>query len=340
MTKPKRISRRTFIKQTGTGALALSATSLFTLCTPASKLPTRKLGKTDMNVSIISFGGGSQFLLNKKGEWEPMLERAVEAGINFFDTAPDYTYRSRLSSEERYGEVLHKHRDKIYLATKFDYPDIEKGMREFEQSLKKLKTDYVDVLFLHAVGDEPNTLEAIENGNTYSALVKLKQEGLVKYIGFSSMNHAPDSEEILKRYDFDVALLSYNPVGITKRVYGDRVIPLANAKGVGVITIKTMRVLAGEKGFMDLQKRKGKTLPTAKELLQYNLTNKGVTSALIGFKSMEIMEEDIRLAHEIANGDLLDMDNKELEQRVAYMERPEYLPYLDPNYVDGHWDIA
>jgi len=336
--KKNQITRRTFLKQTAAGTLAVSTPGLFSSCSSPAKLPTRTLGKTGMNVSILSFGGGSQFMLNKDGKWEPLLERAVEAGINIFDTAPSYTYRSNLTSEERFGEVLTKYRDKIYLTTKFDKPNIVEGMKEFEESLKKMKTDYVDVLFLHAVGDKPNTLDVIEKENIYGVMAKLKEEGVVKHIGFSSMNHAPDSEEILKRYDFDVILVSYNPVGVTKRVYGDTVIPLANKMGVGVITMKAMRILAREGGNIDLEKKgENVSLPTAKELLQYNITNKGVHSVMVGYKTIDIMEENIRLTHEIAKGDLIELDRKELENRVAHLERPEYLPYLDPNYVDGNF---
>ncbi len=337
------ISRRKFIKNSALGTLAISgittlgltSTGLLTSCDyKPNKLPTRRLGKTDIDISMIAFGGGSQFMLNKNGKWEPLLERAIEAGINFFDTAPSYNYRSKQTSEERYGEILSKHRKQVYISTKFDKSNVDEAMREFEQSLKRMKTDYVDVLLIHAIGDS-NKLEDLEREKTIEAMQKLKEEGAVKYIGFSSMNHASDSEEILNRYDFDVALLSYNPVGITKRVYGDKVIPLANKKGVGVITMKVMRVLAGEKNNQDLEFKKGNVMPTAKELLQYNLTNKGVQSAMIGYKTIDIMEDNIRLAHEIANGNLLKLDREELERRVAYMESSEYLPYLNPNYIDG-----
>jgi aryl-alcohol dehydrogenase-like predicted oxidoreductase len=332
--KKKEISRRTFIKHTAAGAMALSAGGLITSCLSPKKLPVRPLGRTGINISMISFGGGSQFMLNKNGQWEPLLERAVEAGMNFFDTAPSYNYRNKQTSEERYGEILSKYRSKVYISTKFDKPQVDTALKEFEQSLKRLKTDYVDFLLLHAIGDSM-TLEDIEREKTYEAIAKLKEQGVVKHIGFSSMNHAPDCEEILNRYDFDMALLSYNPVGVTKRVYGDKVIPLAHKKGVGVITMKVMRVLAQESGNMDMENKKNFVMPSAKELLQYNLTNEFVDSALIGYKTIDIMEDNIRLAHEIANGDLLKLDRKELEKRVAHLETPQYLPYLDPNYVDG-----
>ena len=95
--KENRIDRRTFIKNSALGAAAISGAGSLAACTGKPKavaaMPMRLLGKTGLKVSCLAFGGGSNFAKNKNGEWEPMLERAVELGINYFDTASEYKYR-------------------------------------------------------------------------------------------------------------------------------------------------------------------------------------------------------------------------------------------------------
>ena len=117
----KHMSRREFVHYSAAGLAAASVGGVISGCSPASSpMPTRRLGSTGLEVSLLAFGGGSQFLLNNDGDWEPMLERAVEMGVNYFDTSSSYQWGASMSSEERFGEVLAPLRDKVLLATKFD----------------------------------------------------------------------------------------------------------------------------------------------------------------------------------------------------------------------------
>jgi len=93
---------------------------------PADTMPKRILGKTGMKVSVLSFGGGSQFKKNKDGDWQPLLQRAIDLGINYFDTHMDY------GTEQRFGEILPKYRKNIYIVTKFDARDADGAMKSFE----------------------------------------------------------------------------------------------------------------------------------------------------------------------------------------------------------------
>ncbi len=178
------------------GAKAKTATQ------PADAMPKRILGKTGMKISVLSFGGGSQFKKNKDGDWEPLLQRAIELGINYFDTHMDY------GTEKRFGEILPRHRKKIYIVTKFDARDADGAMKSFEGSLKRLKLDYVDALLLHNLGKEDD-LKAFAKG-TWKWMQKLKSERTARFIGFSSMRSATASKNFIERLEPDIALVAMN----------------------------------------------------------------------------------------------------------------------------------
>ncbi len=318
-------TRREFLK---TAAAASSATVLTAAAgpvlaadkekAPAAKLadamPKRVLGKTGMKVSVLSFGGGSQFLKNKNGDWEPLLQRAVDLGINYFDTHQNY------KTEQRFGELLPKYRKKVYIVTKFDPRDEDGMMKSFEGSLKRLKVDYVDALLLHALtkGDDLAKFEK----TTWKRMLKLKSEGTVKFIGFSSMNSATASKNFIEKLNPDIALIAMNAT----RYAGFAKLALKPAvkNNVGVIAMKTVRGLIGKKG------------ATPKKLLQYVLDQEGVASAVVGHYGMNILEENVRLVKEIiaSSKKMSPVAKKRLETAVAPLAGPHALPWARADYVD------
>ena len=334
MKKRKELKRREFIATTMKGAAVLTATGLASSCSLFSdrekvQIPRRPLGKTGMNVSILSFGGGSQFLRNENGEWEKHLVKAVESGINLFDTAPNYTVATHsggekaLSSEERFGEILPPYRNKIHIITKLDpgkdgkrHPEL--AVKSVEGSLKRLQTDYIDILLIHAVNDKDSVGE-IEQG-VYREMIKMKDEGMIKHIGFSSMDSAERSKELLENLDFDVVLLAMNPTGY--RNYAEIALPVARQKGVGVIAIKVVRDLIGPDA-------------TARELLEYAWTTNHVSSALIGHYGMKTLKENIKLAMDYGKNNPVSLDMQELESRLASYAGPHALCWARPGYEDG-----
>ncbi len=334
MKKNNEISRRVFLSTAAKGAAVLSTAGWVSSCSIFSNkeeegnIPRRILGKTGLPVSILSFGGGSQFLKNKNGEWEKHLELAVESGINLFDTAPDYVVITRggqkeLSSEERFGKILLPYRSKIHIMTKLDKNEKserepEKVRESVEGSLKRLNTDYIDILLIHAV-DDKDSVAAIESG-VYRKMLKLKEEGIIKYIGFSSMDSAERSRDLLENLDFDVVLLALNPTNY--RNYGEIALPVAREKNVGVISIKVLRDIVGKDA-------------TAEELLAYSWTTQQVSSALIGHYGMKTLKENIRIAREYGKKKQLALDVKDLELRMAAYAGPHALCWTRPGYVDG-----
>ncbi len=316
------ISRRQFIQTASTAA----AVSIVPGCAQkqsdpkaiVGSMPKRILGATGLEVSLLSFGSGSQFLKNPDGEWEPLLERAIELGVNFFDTSSSYLFNASMSSEQRLGLILPKYRKDIYISTKFDSRDVDGAMKEFEKSLKDLKTDYVDVLMVHSIEPDED-ISSIERG-VYKKMRSLKEQGVARNIGFSSMNSAEKSKEFIEKLDPDVCILAMNPTQ-----YGDFAkvaLPLARERNIGTLAMKVMRDIVGKEA-------------TARELMGYALSQPGIATALIGHYGIQTLEENVSLVKEIAGLENVDSSNRSLEGRMAHLAGPHALCWARNDYTDG-----
>ena len=323
MKKDYEISRREFVRNSAVG-LAISTVGVTLSCSQMSgvsqrpKLPMRTLGRTGLPVTILTYGGGSQFTAMDDGEWEPHMERAVEMGINLFDTSPGYQWEASLSSEERFGKILPKYRKRIILSTKVDSRDVTVAMQEFDRSLQRFKTDCIDILMIHGINDkdDPANLDRI-----YKKMHRLKDEGVVRFIGFSAMNDGPYTRDMLNRMDPDVVILTLNATKFTSMA--KEALPVARQRNAGVLAMKVMRDIVGKKA-------------TARELLQYAWTEQGVDTAVIGHNGIEPLEENYRLALEFGEkGMVAAVDRKELERRLAPLAGPHALCWARPDYDDG-----
>ena len=339
MGKHNKLSRRKFIIDSAKAASVVTASGLLSSCSFISgksaakyKIPRRVLGKTGLETSILAFGGGSQFLQNNDGEWEMLLEAAVEGGINFFETAPTYIAsefwetgdgKSLDSSEQRYGQVLHPYRDKIVLSTKLPSRDPEEAKKSLETSLKNFKTDHLDILMIHGITLEDDISE-IEKG-LHKTMISFKESGMVRNIGFSCMNDPEHSRELLERLDFDVCLVTMNATKYGG--FAETILPAARKKNMGVIAMKLMRDIVGEAA-------------TPKELLEYAWTQEGVASATVGHWGIETLQENIRIAQEYTESPVAQMDRKELENRLAPYAGPHALCWARPGYRDGGTSLA
>jgi uncharacterized protein len=329
----KNYSRRDFISTSAKGAAIISAAGIINPYSlyaggKSDQIPKRMLGKTGMDVSILSFGGGSQFLKNEDGVWEKQLEKALDKGVNLFDTASQYTLGNYFkggevknsvdSSEARFGEILPAYRNKVYISTKFDEREPGLLKKSVEGSLKRLKTDYIDILLMHAVSDKDD-VAYIEKG-VYKEMMDLKNQGIVKAIGFSSMDSAERSRDFIQALDFDVAMLAINPTQY--RSYASVAMPAAKEKGIGVIAIKVLRGLVGKDA-------------SPKELFEYVWTENGVNSAMIGHVGMKLLNENIKQAISYGKAMQANIDRKELESRLASYAGPHALVWARPGYIDG-----
>lgn len=190
----------------------------------------RTLGRTGMNVSVIGFGGipiqGVSF-----EEAERILRKAVEQGIDFFDSARGYT-----DSEEKMGRALAGIRERIFLSTKALSRTKPKFADEIETSLRNLRTDRIDLYQLHSIGTAADFEKVMGPGGAYEALVKARQEGKVRWVGITGHSR----EIMLKAIEtglFDTAQFPFNPI---EDEWSEAVIPAAKKAGIGTICMKPL----------------------------------------------------------------------------------------------------
>mgnify|MGYP005844827735 CR=1 FL=1 len=187
-----------------------------------------RLGKTNIIVKRIGMGGIPIQKL-KASESDKILEKAIELGINFYDTARIYT-----DSENKYGRILSKYRDKVYIATKTYARCGSSVEKDLNMSLKNLKTDYIDFYLCHNVSTENDVKEILAPDGALEIFLKKKQEGIIQHIGFSA--HKPwIAIELLKRFDFDLIQIPFN---IVETGSMEELIPLAKNKQVAIVGMK------------------------------------------------------------------------------------------------------
>jgi aryl-alcohol dehydrogenase-like predicted oxidoreductase len=273
-----------------------------------------------MEVSVLSFGGGSVFQNLPDGEWEPLVQKALDLGINYFDAASGYNLNKTNShSETRIGRILNGRRKTVHVCTKLDERDPEKAKKELEESLKRLQMDYVDVLMAHSILETETNISALEKG-IYAQLRKWKDQGVAKHVGFSSMmTNGPRIKQLIEVLDPEVVLIA---ISATK--YGnvaEHAIPAAQARKTGFIAMKTLRNVVGKGA-------------TAKELLRYSCNKAGVAALCVGHSKVDELEENAKIICE-SSQQAKSCDGVELEQRLAHLATPEVLSWARPEYRDS-----
>ena len=333
--KVKRMDRRNFIKTCVTATAAVgtlqSCSQLFKKSTrPAGAispafdskgLPTRVLGKTGIAVPIIGFGGGSRFCrLQEPEKSVELLNAALDNGLYYWDTASNYT-TGKVNGEERFGLVLKDRRKEVFVATKVEELTADGAMRQFEESLKKLQTDRVDILQIHSI----DTLEDIEKigakGGVLEAVHKLKDEKAARLIGFSCHSSAEVATAVVERFDLDTMLIALNHHQGVKGDMEKGAVPAAAKKGMGVMVIKVIRPRETVAGI------------NPEDLIRYALTLEHVNSAVIGTDSLEVLKKNVALLRNFQKMTPADMETMTMRLRPFFEDRG--LPWMDPGYTDG-----
>ena len=190
----------------------------------------RRLGRTGLSVSEIGLGAAGLRLSSTEYAVQ-MVRRALDLGVNYFDTASSYG-----DSEDKLGIALEGRRQEVFLATKLDAATAEEGEREFAACLRRLRTDYVDVLHLHGLTDFEDLDRRTAAGGAWNMLRRAKAEGRARFIGVTAHRHDV-LVGALRRCEIDVVLLIMNLVelGATKEL-----IPLAQQQDVGITVMKPL----------------------------------------------------------------------------------------------------
>ncbi len=191
----------------------------------------RKLGKTNLMVSEISFGGIpiQRVSFEEAGK---VIKKSLDLGINFFDTARAYT-----DSEEKLGKYLaHVPRDKIYLATKSLLPSYDGVKKELERSLTNLKTEYIDLFQIHNVSNEKKLKKVLGKDGALKALQEAQKEGKVRFIGITT--HKPKIIlDILRNESLSTVQFPFN---IVEPETAEDILPIAKELNLGTIIMKPL----------------------------------------------------------------------------------------------------
>ncbi len=200
----------------------------------AAKLPRRAYGDTGERLSIIGFGG----IVVSRVEQEHanrVVAEAVEKGVNYFDVAPSYG-----DAEVQLGPALEPYRKNVFLACKTTQRTKEGAAAELRESLKRLRTDHLDLYQLHAISDVQKDVDTVfGKGGAMEVFLEAKKQGQVRYLGFSA--HSEEAAlAAMERYDFDSILFPINFATFYQGDFGPRIVEAAQSKGVARLALKAM----------------------------------------------------------------------------------------------------
>ncbi|MDR3061127.1 MAG: aldo/keto reductase [Dysgonamonadaceae bacterium] len=291
------LNRRNFLRisaTAGAGALFLIPTeSLASVkVNDAPKIPTRKLGKTGLELPILSMGV-------MRADNPSVLRAAYNSGIVHFDTAHGY---QNGKNEEMVGNFLEgKPRDSFIVATKCKtrYPLSENFESEYSEmmntSLKRLRMDHVDIFYNHAL----DKVEEVKDPRMLAVLSKFKKEGKTRFIGFSTHANKPEQiDAAIEAGIYDVILISYN-FKLKQLKETEEAIARGVKAGIGFVAMKTMTG-----GTEDAE---GKKKIDAGACLKWVWQNKNITTIIPGFSNYDELDECLAA---VANPELNDKDKK------------------------------
>jgi len=193
----------------------------------------RALGSTGVRLSVIGFGGIA-VKDTEPDEAGRIVAEAVDRGIDYFDVAPSYG-----NAQEKLGPALEPYRSRVFLACKTGQRTAVEARKELENSLRTLRTDHFDLYQLHGV----TTMEDVETilgpGGALETLVKAREEGLIRFIGFSA--HTEEAAlALMDRFDFTSVLFPVNWACWLKSGFGRKVLEKAEEKGVARLALKAL----------------------------------------------------------------------------------------------------
>jgi hypothetical protein len=312
-------SRRDFLKASTAVAASLAAGSVAVPVTAqaassnavpynsltADAMPTRNLGRTGHRVGIFSLGGQASIeRANNEAVAVPIVERAIDLGINYIDTAAQYGGTERWS--QRYiGQVMKSRRKEVYLASKTQDRTRDGSMRLLEQSLKLLNTDHLDAWQLHHVTTQSDVDQIFAKGGAIEALQEAKEQKMVRFLGVTGHADPGVLLQCIERFPFDQILMAVNAADPHHLSFQEKLLPTAVEKQMGIIGMKIPargRILStwDPKNSVEHSWEGGAPKPgtlNMKEAMYYTLSLP-VSTVIIGCDTIAQLEENVKLARE------------------------------------------
>jgi len=281
----------------------------------AGEIPKRTFGKTGVDLTIIGLAGGRFPLITSDEEAVALTRRAVDLGINYFDTAHGYWDGH---SEEIYGKVLPRFRDRVFLTTKAADRTRKGAEAQLHLSLKRLKTDYVDLWQVHGIQDKADVAKVFAPGGAIEAFEAAKKAGKCRFIGFTGHANPEAHLEMLKVYDrWDSILMPLHIADPLYLSFEKRVLPIAVERGMGI------------QGMKNLCNAKLLQTFSVKECLSYVLSLP-IHCTAVGCTTIGQLEDDVRIAQGLERLDAARM--------AALSKRAE--PLKGPRLEDWKEDVT
>jgi hypothetical protein len=308
------LSRREFVRKS---SALVAGTALGVLGGPAAKLlpceekassgqkdaviPKKVLGRTGVEVTILGLGTALLGHQNNNNPEIPKLidvySEAIDRGITYIDTARIYG-----RAEEALGTVLNSggRRDKVFLVTKVMEDERAKAEKSFEESLRLLKVDHVDLLHLHSTGDRDHD-KVLAPGGLWEYFLKMKKEGKTRFLGITGHNRPLKFVRMLETDQVDVMMVAMNFVD--RHIYGfeEKVLPVALKHKTGVMAMKVFGGVKG--GFHNYTSKTPQRSQMDEEhhrrSIAYAKSLEGVTGMVLGVHSREQLAENIRRVLEV-----------------------------------------
>ena len=311
MQTSRTLGRREFLKQSLQAATAVVVSAGMASAAepaergqdPAGAIPTTTLGKTGLKLPILGYGGAAlpKVWMNPLSEEERvgLVRYAFDRGIRYFDTSPVY-----MESEKILGEALKDRRGQVCLVTKVESTKPEQVRGSVEQSLKTLQTDHFDILLIHGTpGLQQMTVK--EAMKVHAELVKLRDERIIRFIGFSAHGYFDKALGLIESGGFDQCMLSYGyiPRGYdqiwTARMIAlrDACVAKAHELGMGIVAMKVIGagMLGAWSGYIvpGFDKQRLRQLPAAS--IRYVLQDRRIHLLNIGMRLKEEIDANIKV---------------------------------------------
>lgn len=335
----KDYTRRRFLKNTLGASIAVVGAKISFNKTMASEvpgtqsknnynpkgLPTSMLGKTGVVIPRIAIGLGSRFLTIKTlDEALEMCTYALDNGLYYWDTAHSYVNNDTGAiSEERLGHIVKNRRNEIFLSTKIEARDTETARKEIELSLKRLQTDHLDMMKIHAVESVDEVTNICKKDGILDLFSQMKEQGVTRFIGFSGHGNAMALKAMIDTGRFDSMLFAMNHYDGYKENRQGTLIPAAKDRGMGVMLMKTIRPKETIVGI------------NAQELVRYALSLNGPDGITVGMDSKKVVDSNLSLLRNFRPM------NKEEMQKFAMILSPffkhENVEWMRRGYRDGYW---
>jgi uncharacterized protein len=299
-------TRREFMQTASAVALLAEQVIAQTSSASTTGMPTRVLGRTGERVSIVGVGGWHIGVVKDEAEAVRIVHAAMDEGINFFDNAWDYQDGH---AEEVMGKALAMdgRRKKIFLMTKNCERDYAGSKKNLEDSLRRLRTDHLDLWQFHEMVYDNDPDWVFEKGGIKAAL-EARKAGKVRFLGFTGHKDPRIHAKMLgKPQEWDTAQMPVNVMDPHYRSFLNEVVPLCLKKNVGVIGMKGL----------------GGGYPNGRFLAEVGLTSdecyrfclsQPVTTQVMGINSMQQLKQNVALARSFKP--LSPEENRTLMSRV------------------------